>query len=634
MPENRIKILPDFLANQIAAGEVVQRPESVVKELVENSIDAGADTVAVIVKNAGKQLIHVVDNGSGMNEEDLRLSVKRHATSKIMSSEDLEEIMTFGFRGEALASIGSVANLEIRTKQKESGHGWKLIAEPNKEEVVEPCNTTDGSQIFVRNLFYNVPARRKFLKSNLTEFRHISDTMIKFSLSKPDIRFTFYDSDKLIFDVKPGPLTERVRVVQGDSIANSLIPVGLESQYAEVSGYVGQPQIAKQSKTGQFLFLNGRSIQSKALSHAVFSAFEHLLEKNNHPFFVLNLQIDPKNIDVNVHPQKHEVKFDDERFVYKLINQAVYDALGQVNMIPEIKFKEQESMTPFAKTEFSDLSGSSDMMLVNKSTGEILDPVPLRERPHTSNSFSFSDDKKDSFSPARETKTEISAFDDLFGKSRVNDEDMLPQKDLKDFETPDSMYWQLHRKYILVQSAKGMILIDQHNAHERILYERSIKAMNREFANSQDLLFPAKMRINSSEAALLNELKEDLKNLGYEFAFESDKENNVENIILTGVPIDVKTGAEEESFREIIEGFEENAELKHTDKRDNLAATFSCKSAIKTGHYLSVREMKKLHQDLMACQTPYVCPHGRPVIIEFSLRELDTRFGRSPVDEA
>ena len=320
---NRIHILPEYIANQIAAGEVVQRPESVVKELVENSMDAGAEQISVVVRGSGKQLIHINDNGSGMTRDDLALSTKRHATSKIQTVQDLEHIMTLGFRGEALASIGAVAHLEIRTRMQEDEIGWKLTAEPLKDDTIEPFKSEKGTQIFVRNLFFNVPARKKFLRSDLTEFRHISETMLKFALARPDIRFTFYDADSLIFDVKPSSLEQRIVALMGERSASQLIPVEFAAPLVKVSGFVGQPSMAKQSRSGQYFFLNGRAITNRALTHAVFFPFEHLLDKNSHPFFVLNIEIDAEKVDVNVHPQKHEVKFDDERMVYNTIQQAV-----------------------------------------------------------------------------------------------------------------------------------------------------------------------------------------------------------------------------------------------------------------------------------------------------------------------
>jgi DNA mismatch repair protein MutL len=365
--ENIIRILPDFIANQIAAGEVVQRPESVVKELVENSLDSGATCIILVVKNAGKSLIHVVDNGSGMTKNDLELSVKRHATSKVFNSEDLEEIKTFGFRGEALASVCSVAGVEIRTKQNDSEYGWKLISEPMKDVLIEASKCDNGTQVFVRNLFYNVPARRKFLKSNLTEFRYISDTIIKIALAKPDIRFTFYDDDTLIFDVKASGLKERIISLLGQTVKESLIEVEYENDFVKINGYIGEPHLARQSRSGQYFFLNGRSILSNSLSHAVFSCYEQLLDKNQKPLFVLNIKIDYSKVDVNVHPQKHEVKFDDERFVYNSIKSAVLSSLNSHQLIPETEFNLMNAANPFIN-----INEGNSRVFVNKITGEIV----------------------------------------------------------------------------------------------------------------------------------------------------------------------------------------------------------------------------------------------------------------------
>ncbi|MCK5742693.1 MAG: DNA mismatch repair endonuclease MutL, partial [Chlorobi bacterium] len=369
---NTITILPDFIANQIAAGEVVQRPESVVKELVENAVDAGATAIAVVVRGSGKQLIHIVDNGDGMSEEDLRLSVKRHATSKILTTEDLEEIRSFGFRGEALASISSVSNLEIRTKRDGDAHAWSLVADPMKDDIVTPCNSDKGTQIFVKNLFYNVPARRKFLKSDLTEFRYISNTMIRFALSHPQIRFTFYDNDSLIFDVKPSDIETRIEGVLGKKTAENIIPVKSDHESMSVSGFVGMPLLAKSTGSGQYLFLNDRAIISKSLNHAVFSAYEHLLERKAHPFFILNIEVDPKVIDINVHPQKQEVKFENERTVYNLVKSAIGFALQDHNLVPELHLTNDLANTPIETESAIGGSADSDLFLVNKITGEIM----------------------------------------------------------------------------------------------------------------------------------------------------------------------------------------------------------------------------------------------------------------------
>ncbi|MBS1536537.1 MAG: DNA mismatch repair endonuclease MutL [Bacteroidetes bacterium] len=633
---NRIHILPEYIANQIAAGEVVQRPESVIKELVENSLDAGAEQVSVVVRGAGKQLIHILDNGSGMSRGDLALATKRHATSKIQTVQDLEHIMTLGFRGEALASIGAVAHLEIRTRREDDEIGWKLTAEPLKDDVIEPFKSEKGTQIFVRNLFFNVPARKKFLRSDLTEFRHISETMLKFALSRPHIRFTFYDADSLIFDVKPSDLEQRIIALMGERSASQIIPVDFTAPLVKVSGFVGQPSMAKHSRSGQYFFLNGRAITSRALTHAVFFPFEHLLDKNSHPFFVLNIEIDPEKVDVNVHPQKHEVKFDDERMVYNAIHQAVSEALQRSNLVREAHFREQIAHSPFEKVQLNPSSTPNDILLVNRLTGEIVNTTSQKRiASHSSvnnqQSYSSPQSKSSNYSqeytPQSQKQTfggaQQTAFEALFGSANETQTSQNTNNQL--FEEPINQMtvWQLHNKYVFVQTDKGVMVIDQHNAHERILYERALKAMNEQFANGQKLLFPVKIELTSSEKALFDELSADLERLGFDISLEGGIAE------VRGVPLDVHAGNEESALKEILAQFEEYQQIRHSDSRDNLAASFGCKAAIKTGQRLSEPEMRRLIEDLFATSTPYVCPHGRPVVIDFPLGEFDKRFGRT-----
>ncbi len=619
--QNKIKILPDFIANQIAAGEVVQRPESVVKELCENSFDADAKQIGIVIKKAGKQLIHVIDDGSGMTKEDLSLSIRRHATSKLYTQEDLEQIRTFGFRGEALASIAAVSNLEIRTKTIDENHGWRLISEPMKESIIEPINTNIGTQIFVKNLFFNIPARRKFLKSDISEFRYISDTVIRLALSKPEIRFTFYDDANLIFDVEKSDLVERIKNLFGKKIASSLIPINYQDDLIKIGGFIGEPLIAKQSKSGQFIYLNGRYIISKNLSYAVFSAFEHLLEKMQHPFFVINLTIDPTNIDVNVHPQKYEVKFDDERYIFKIINKTISEALANRNLIPSADIELNNLKNPITKVQSND-----NELLVNIETGEIIqnkDPLLKQfeqaNRVVTNPSQQFKPKGESGYIEKNKIQNfDISAFDILFGQDEKNKHEVDDSNNKK----PLPMFWQFHNKYIVTQTEKGIIIIDQHAAHERILYEKALKSMKREFKNTQTLLFPVKVELNTSQLSIFQQIKEYILDLGFSF-----KENNNE-IILEAVPSDIRKGEEESAITDIIEQFEEYEKIRESTKRDNLAASFACKAAIKTGQSLTQEEMQRLLEDLLKCNMPYVCPHGRPIIIEFTIEDLDKRFGR------
>ncbi len=617
---NKITILPDFVANQIAAGEVVQRPESVVKELVENSLDADSNEVLVRVKDAGKQLIHIVDNGNGMTKEDLALSVKRHATSKIITIEDLEKINSFGFRGEALASIAAVSKLEIRTRTADDDHGWKLVSEPMNELSIEPVQMDKGTQIFVRNLFYNVPARRKFLKSNLTEFRYIADTMMKFGLSALNTRLTFYDDDKLVFDVKKSDLLERINVLMGENTAKSSIKVDYKAPDLYIWGYVGRPELAKKSRSNQYLFLNGRSIISKSLNHAVFSAFEHILEKSAHPFFVINIEIDTDTYDVNVHPQKHEVKFENERLIYSAIRRAVTNALNSSNLTPNVSFKPTDIIESGTFAIDKDVN-SDNSMIINKETGEIV------ENRKSQSSFKHRDDAANSIIPQltkpdrTQIETTLSAFDEIFGKNK-EDETSFDFENKVEIESEKS-FWQLHNKYIFAETEDGCIVIDQHAAHERIIYEKALEMMNNHFARTQEVLFPIDVSLNPTEMTFVKELKDDLHELGY--VFEIIEPNKV---IITGVPVDVAGIDETQSFKEIIEIFEEYQKIRQRDKRDNLAASFACKAAIKTGKKLSPKEMQALFNDLMQCKIPYSCPHGRPVILNFKLTEFDKKFGR------
>lgn len=609
---NIIRILPDYIANQIAAGEVVQRPESVVKELVENSLDAGADSIAVVVKGAGKQLIHIIDNGSGMGKDDLALSIKRHATSKIFKQEDLESIRSYGFRGEALASIAAVAGLEIRSKQDENDVGWSLKSDPMKEALVEPCSTDNGTQIFVKNLFYNVPARRKFLRANLTEFRYISDTMIKFALSRPNIRFTFYDNDTLIFDVKPSSLEDRIANILGVEIRDSLVGVNLENEAIKIHGFTGTPNNAKRTRSNQYFFLNNRSILSKSLSHAVYSAYDTVLEKNQYPFFLLNLEIDPENIDINVHPQKHEVKFDDDRFVYNSVNTAVMSALQKGNFIPVLGLEEQASKMPFIRTD------DDYDVLVNKTTGEIIGKHQENFQGGGSSFVSSAqtsfkrDDSDRGFAPR-----EKSSFKAIFGSEE--EEELFSKQKVERYDN----FIQLHGSYIMLETEKGGMLINQHAAHVRILFERAIKSMKEGGRGSQELLYPINIKLNVGEIVVLNEINEELINLGFDIAINDDFAQ------LLAVPVDIKSGMEELLLRNMIAIVDNNSIVENFSMKEKLALAYSQKVAIENNKKLSNSEIKNLVTELFRCSQPYSTPTGKSTLIEFQLDDLKKRFNKN-----
>lgn len=681
LTDTEIQILPDFIANQIAAGEVVQRPESVIKELVENSLDAGATEIVVIVRGAGKQLLHVIDNGKGMSRADLELAPKRHATSKIRTAEDLARIMTLGFRGEALASICSVAQVEIRTRRPADEHGWKLLSEPLQEPTIEPTAMEAGTQIFVRNLFYNVPARRKFLRSDLTEFRHIADTMTRFALSRSDVRFVFYDDDSLNFDLAPTSPYQRILDALGKRFTETLMRVDFSERLANgsdihIAGYIGQPHFAKRTKAEQFFTMNGRVIASRQLSHAVMSAYEHLIDQSSYPPFVLALTLDPERVDVNIHPQKHEVKFDDDRTIYTAIRRAVTETLARHNLTPSAQFRGSNETFPEFGGNLERMtlapqspSGRAESVLVNRDTGEVLpnakreaEPryTPPTERRMSGRELSAYEQifgKERSFSPENRQASafQSSAFQDNTFRGTAFDtppsnrsldtepsEQDIPQQgisqkdisqqgnyqaDASQAASPQAVagkfFWQLHKKYIVMPTASGLAVIDQHAAHERILYERALKAMNEGFKYGQELLFPVHCELTSGDAALTKELLPELQMLGFDLALTQ------EGVEIRGIPADVRTGYEEDALRELLEQYREYNELRHTSVRDNLAASFGCRSAIRAGDSLTFQEMRHLVDDLYAAEMPYVCPHGRPTVIEIALEEFDRRFGRT-----
>ena len=600
-----IALLPDYIANQIAAGEVVQRPESIIKELVENALDAGADSILVIAHKAGKQAIHVIDNGSGMSKEDVLLSIQRHATSKIKTSQDLEKISTLGFRGEALASIAAIAHLEIKTKRKDAEHGWSLTAEPLQELSLEPCMTEIGTQVIVKNMFFNVPARKKFLKSDMVEFRHISETMYRSALGHPECRFTFYDGDTLVFDVPVSSLHDRIKHLYGKEVSEGLLPIHNESSEVLITGFVGLPHLAKQSRAGQHFFMNQRPIISRSLAHAVFQPFEHLIEKNAHPFFIVNLTIDPTKVDVNVHPQKHEVKFEYERGIYNAIHQAVTSALSKAHIIPEMQFREHIASQPFERLSIGTHRDGSNgnTSYVNRMTGEIIHANANRQE------------------ALPITNQHRTAFEHLFGAEQellIPTEHTVPAVQ-KEFGS----MWQLHAKYIFIQNIDGVMIVDQHAAHERIIYEKSLKALTQQAVQGQTLLFPIPIKLLPEDLLIFNQLREEFEKLGFRFS------ENGNGISVTSVPFDIMAGTEHLALQDIISQYREYEEVRPHGSRDNIAASMGCKAAIKAGHILSDNEMKSLIHDLFACDMPGVCPHGRPIILEMQLREFDRRFGRT-----
>jgi DNA mismatch repair protein MutL len=606
-----ITILPEQLANKIAAGEVVQRPESVVKELIENSIDAGATSISIVIKEGGKSFIQISDNGSGMNDEDAAIAFGRHATSKIKSYEDLENIRTLGFRGEALASIAAVAHVELKTRRSTDDVGTLVRLEGGVLKEHSKTSTQPGTTISVRNLFYNTPARRNFLKSNNTEFKHIYDVVQRVALSRPDIAIQFSSDGEDLLDLKSGKIEERLKNLYGERHFETLLPFDEQTELLSVSGFIGKPDFARKSRVDQYLFLNKRPIVNRSINHAIFSGYEHLIEKGNFPFYLVFLDIDPHKVDVNVHPSKMEVKFADEQSIYRFIISIVRKALGSNDLVPSLEVNAAKNFDH----SFASLRHAA---LPQHFTGDFGSPEK---------SIFSSPSSNVSQAPAQRDPLNI---DKLFSD--------IPTIPLPEAGRPQQFahgtreneaqegkaIWQLHNKYILSQIRTGLMIVDQHVAHERVLYERALASFENAVPVSQQLLFPHTVQLSPGDFALAKELIPHLQAIGFELKLFGKN-----TIVLEGVPTDVKAGTEGSILQDILDEFKNNQHRVKLDARDNVAKSFSCKAAIKAGDKLSEVEMRVLIDQLFATSMPYVCPHGRPVVVKISIGELDRRFMRT-----
>ncbi|MEO6694934.1 MAG: DNA mismatch repair endonuclease MutL [Ignavibacteria bacterium] len=610
--ENKIKILSQSLSNKIAAGEVVNRPESVVKELIENSLDADANQITLVIKDAGKNLIQVIDNGAGMNEQDAVLSFQRHSTSKISSFEDLESLQTLGFRGEALASISSISQVELKTRNISNDIGTLIRIEGSEIIETTKVNCEVGTSLSIKNLFYNTPARRNFLKSNQTEFRHIYETFIRLAVSNPETAFTFINNDEQIFDLKSADLKKRLEDVFTGSFTDSLIKVDYGNELINVTGFISKPNFTKKSKQDQYLYLNGRFFLNKTLNFAVYSGFGDLIEKGDYPSFFLFINIDPKKVDVNVHPSKMEVKFEDEGAVFGFVRNSVKQALKNADIVFEVGFSNQLNLSQLPE---------------NFHYKQSSDPAT---RNYTGNdSFNRRDADLNINTPSASIHSILDATknidNDAFDLTELKKEE---QKNIfehtKKSGTEGFNVWQYQFKYIMCQTDTGLMIIDQHAAHERILYERALLWLNSQSSFSQQLLIPIKMVMTKIDFYLATSLKDELQNLGFNFNLLKD-----EIIELTGLPSDVKIGDENRIFQDLIDQYKEYELKLDLEKRDNLAKSFACRSAIKSGDRLTYHEMVGLIDNLFAVQMPYVCPHGRPTVIRITTDELDKRFSRT-----
>ena len=610
-----IRLLPDNIANQIAAGEVIQRPASAVKELMENSIDSGATHVKLIVKMAGKTLVQVIDNGCGMSETDARMSFEKHATSKIRTAEDLFNIRTMGFRGEALASIAAIAQVEMKTRQIGEALGTCIEIEGMKVTKQEPCQTPEGTSIAIKNLFFNIPARRNFLKSDTVELKNIIDEFHRIALAHPKIAFQLFNNDYEIYHLKPGNLKQRIVSMFGDSYAEKIVHVEEKSYALHVYGFVGKPEFSKKTRGEQYIFVNNRFIKSAYLNHAVSLAFDQMLPKDSYPFYVLFLDIDPTKIDINVHPAKHEIKFEDEKLVYTFVNLGVKHALGAYSVSPTLDFNQEDHLN---KNGTFDQQPRTWLEITQHATQtkdakKFAPPSgfkPLGEREE--NNLKNWERAFDTIG-SRPVEIPEQTQQTIHHQSEEHHEHDL----IKEVVPPH----QVQKRFIVSQIKSGFILIDQQAAHERIMYERYLKLLEKSKHETQRQLFPQSLELNGADAQILLQILPEINNLGFDI-----QEFGKNTFVIHGFPADIIQGDEKKMVEELIEQYKMNAAVTRLTKRESLARSLAQSSAIKAGKALSVEEMKTLIDELFACEIPYTAPNGRFTFISFSNDELAKRF--------
>lgn len=590
-----IKLLPDSVANQIAAGEVIQRPASVVKELIENAIDAGATQVDLIVKDAGRTLISVIDNGCGMSETDARLCFERHATSKIKCAADLFKIRTMGFRGEALASIAAVAQVELSTRRNEDEVGTKIKIEGSKvtEQMPKPMST--GTNFTIKNLFFNVPARRNFLKSNDAELRHINEEFFRITMMNPEVGFTFTSNDKELFHLYPSTLKQRIVGLFGRDYESKVLPVNQVTESVTINGFIVKPEFSKKTRGEQYFFVNRRFIKHAYLHHAVESAYKELIPQDCFPGYFIEIQIDPKDIDINIHPTKTEVNFIDVKLIYAIMHSAVRKAIGQHNLAPMLDF----DVNPNLGIDFGDASRSDRPLLEPKvDFNPSYNPFKINPIRHQQQNWRIAyDDSEDTVS---ENNVEL--------VQNVSDE----QK---------SLFIQLQQSFIVTSVKSGLLVIDQHLAHERILYEKYLKEMELNVEASQQELFPQHISLNVNDVSLLKEVKPELEKVGFRL-----EPLNQTTFIINGTPVDSKGSDAVALIEKILESYKTNLTENQLDKKINLARSLASQMAVKAGQTLNSVEMQNLVDRLFGCAVAEVSPSGKKIFTIINAEELKTRL--------
>lgn len=625
-----IQLLPDNIANQIAAGEVIQRPASAVKELLENAVDAGASEIKLIVLDAGKALLQVIDNGKGMSETDARMCFERHATSKISTIEDLFRIRTMGFRGEALASIAAVAQVELKTKKADTEIGTYIEIDNSVVKKQEPVAAANGTSIAMKNLFFNVPARRNFLKSNAAEMRHIIDEFIRVALAFPEIQFSLINNGQQVFQLEKGTLKQRIVQILGAHYNAKLVTVQEKTDYLTIYGFAGKPETAKKTRGDQYFFVNNRFIRSAYLNHAVMSAYQDMIAPDSFPLYVLFIDLDPAQLDINVHPTKQEIKFEDEKIVYAFVQSAIKHALAQFSVTPTLEFdldpsiQQLDAVTkPF--TEDKQAAATSSGIFKNftqKYQAHTVSPdersglknwKPIDSTGHTENSIPGEEGFESLIDQLTKEKN-------AKGATRM-EYPLSAQQRLELLINENTDIIQLHNSFIIVPTNRGFILVNQQLAHERILYERFTASFTGKTIATQPSLFPVTLSLSPQDAMLLGELKADLYGLGYMIEpFGKDA------FIIQGTPADLQQGNEKNIIENVLEQYKHfNSELRFSN-REKIIRSLAWQQAVKTGTPLTQIEMKALLEDLFSCQQPNTTAAGNPTYIEFKKDYLDKLF--------
>ena len=646
-----IELLPDNIANQIAAGEVIQRPASAVKELMENSIDAGASQVKLIIQDAGKSLVQVIDDGRGMSVTDARMAFERHATSKIRNIEDLFRIRTMGFRGEALASIAAVAQVELKTKRAADESGTYIEIDNSFVKTQEPVAFPTGTSIAMKNLFFNVPARRNFLKSNAAEMRHIVDEFIRVALSFPDIRFILVGNGQEIFHLEKGTLKQRIVQILGVNYTSKLVSVQENTDYLNIAGFVGKPDIAKRTRGDQYFFVNNRFIRSAYLNHAVMTAFQQMIPGDSFPLYVLFIEIDPSRVDINVHPTKQEIKFEDEKIVYAFVQAAVKHALAQFSITPSLDFDLDPDIQqldainkPFSAEVKADAESSSLFQtFTRKNQAHFIEAHSNSDLPHWRNREMEDQNFVASIAGATISKEIITderllpENPDVIRSNNTLDENTKRQSENDNsfqslyarftadplFQNEQIRLTQLQNTYIICETNGGFLLIHQQAAHERVLYEKFMLALSGKPLATQPGLFPVTLTLSTSDAVMLQELLPSLQALGYAIEpFGKD------SFIIQGVPAGQTDGNEKKVIENLLEHCKHSGNEKIDSIQEKMIRSLAWQQAIKAGAVLNETEMRSLTEDLFRCLQPNTSPNGKPVFVDFKKEYLEKVFGR------